>query len=208
MVDPALGRLQVRRLSGDEVFHTNGLSAGFDVLDFWRWSTSDLIMNTTRGVLAEYIVARALGIPTHDVRDAWISYDLVRPANGLRVEVKSAAYVQSWAQERLSEIKFLVPKRQGWDPETNSMDPKARRHAHIYVFALLAEKDQTRLNPLDLSQWQFWVVPTKDLDARKRSQHSITLNSLRKLAGDPVDFDGLRVAAERAFELQKQAADS
>ena len=42
-----------------------------DELDFWRWGTSDLITNTTRGVLVEYIVARALGTCTQGVRGAW-----------------------------------------------------------------------------------------------------------------------------------------
>ncbi len=216
MTDPEntdLGRIHVRRLSGEESFRLNGRPDGagggpasFNVLDFWRWSTSDLVMNTTRGVFAEYIVARAIGVPTDGVRNAWMAYDLLRPADGLRVEVKSAAYVQSWFQAKPSHIQFVVPKRLGWDPETNKMDSEARRHADVYVFALLAEKDQAKVDPLDLSQWQFWAVPTKDLDARQRSQHSITLPSLQQLAGEPVGFAGLRAAVDRAFELQRLAA--
>ena len=30
--------------------------------EFWEWAYDDLLTNTTRGVLAEYIVATALGI--------------------------------------------------------------------------------------------------------------------------------------------------
>ena len=30
--------------------------------EFWEWAYDDLLANTTRGVLAEYIVAKALGI--------------------------------------------------------------------------------------------------------------------------------------------------
>ncbi len=197
MPDPSLGRLKPRRLSGDEVFYQDGQSVGFNVLDFWRWSTSDLVMNTTRAVLAEYIVARALGMPTDHVREEWGAFDLRRD-DGPRVEVKSAAYVQSWAQDKFSTIQFVVAKRRGWDPDTNVMDTEPRRHADVYVLALLAHKDQSTIDPLDLSQWQFWAVPTKDFDTRSRSQHSITLNSLRKLAGSPVDFRGLRAAVDRA----------
>jgi len=192
-----LPRLQAKRLSGSEPFHHEGQRVAFDVLDFWRWSTSDLVLNTTRGVLAEYIVAKALGISTDCVRDSWTAYDLLT-ANGVRVEVKSAAYIQSWAQDRLSTIQFVVPKRLGWDPETNETDTEPRRHADVYVFALLAHEEQETLDPLNLSQWQFWAVPTKVLDDRERSQHSITLNSLRGLAGDPVTFAGLSDAVHRA----------
>jgi hypothetical protein len=55
-----LGRLQVQRKSGGERFRANGTDIGPDLLDFWRWSASDLVNNTMRGVLAEYLVARAL----------------------------------------------------------------------------------------------------------------------------------------------------
>ena len=63
--------------SGAGPFHADGDPAGFDLLDLWRWSTSDLVTNTTLGVLAEYIVARALGIGTDGVRQAWRTFDLL-----------------------------------------------------------------------------------------------------------------------------------
>jgi len=40
----------------------------FGMEDFWRWSASDLLSNALRGVLAEFIVARALGIDTTAAR--------------------------------------------------------------------------------------------------------------------------------------------
>lgn len=45
------------RLGGDEPFA--GLDAS--VRDFWAWGFSDLRANVVRGVLAEYLVARAVG---------------------------------------------------------------------------------------------------------------------------------------------------
>jgi hypothetical protein len=42
---------------------------GLTVADFWGWSRSDLLDNTERGVLAELIVAAALGIPADGVRE-------------------------------------------------------------------------------------------------------------------------------------------
>jgi hypothetical protein len=42
-------------LNGSERF--TGLDA--TVADFWRWAFSDLRNNTTRGILAEFLVARA-----------------------------------------------------------------------------------------------------------------------------------------------------
>ncbi|MBK6579630.1 MAG: hypothetical protein IPG17_26280 [Sandaracinaceae bacterium] len=65
-----------RLLSGSEPFL---LPAGEDfagapaltVLDFWRWSMSDLVSNTARGVLAEFLVGSALGIAS-GTRVEWV----------------------------------------------------------------------------------------------------------------------------------------
>ena len=98
----ALGVLQANRKSGKERLHDDGKDLGCDLLSFWQWSVSDLVSNATRGVLAEYIVARALGIPVDTkVRNEWSAYDLKTP-DGVTVQVKSAAYIQSWAQKQLS----------------------------------------------------------------------------------------------------------
>ncbi len=59
--------------------------------EFQAWAYDDLLANTTRGVLAEYIVAKALGI-LGNKRVEWNKHDL--DVDGFGVEVKSAAYVQ------------------------------------------------------------------------------------------------------------------
>lgn len=83
-----LGRLSPRRLSGAEAFRGGEGVPDFHVLDFWRWSSSDLVSNATRGVLAEYIVGKALGCRL-EVRDEWAPYDPETP-EGYGFEVKSA----------------------------------------------------------------------------------------------------------------------
>ena len=62
-----LGPIEPTQRSGQEPFHDGSRPLGFDLLNFWQWSTSDLVSNTTRGVIAEYLVAQALEDPV--VRD-------------------------------------------------------------------------------------------------------------------------------------------
>ena len=193
-----LDRIETSRRPGTEQFLDGRNPVGFDVLSFWQWAYSDLVSNATRGVVAEYLVARALGA-ANGVREEWAAYDVLDP-RGITVQVKSAAYVQSWRQDRLSSIIFGCGKTQAWDAATNELGIDRRRHAHVYVFALLAEKDQSKLNPLDVAQWQFYVVPTAVLDARRRSQHSITLPSLRELHTGPVTYWELGAAVGAAME--------
>jgi hypothetical protein len=195
--------LKTTRKTGLEKFWDGDRECEFDLLDFWRWSVSDLVSNTWRGVVAEYIVAQALGV-AEGLRADWRAYDLeISP--GLKIEVKSSAYVQSWKQDRDSIIQFGVGKRRAWDAETNKLGDDVRRHADVYVFALLHHKDRQTIDPMNLAQWTFYVVPTKALDDRERSQHSITLRSLEKLAGSAVTFGELRSAVERVAAISAGA---
>ena len=192
-----LKELEITKRSGNEKFQYGSNNLDFNLLSFWQWSSSDVVSNYTRGILAEYIVGKALGcIKDDDVRDEGRAYDLDTQA-GVRIEVKSAAYVQSWKQSRLSKISFNVPKTFGWDRETNKFDTEKKRQADVYVFALLFHKDKETVNPLDISQWEFFVLLTKVLDQRERSQHSITLPSLKKLT-DSVSFFELVQAIDKA----------
>jgi hypothetical protein len=192
-----LKEIGITKLSGEEKFRDGSNKLDFNLLSFWQWSSSDILSNATRGILAEYIVGKALGcIKEEDIRDEWGAYDLKTQA-GVRIEVKSAAYVQSWQQSRLSNITFNVPKTMGWDINTNKFDKEKNRQADVYVFSLLFHKDKKTVNPLDISQWEFFVLPAKVLDERERSQHSITLPSLKKLTNS-VSFFELGQAVDKA----------
>lgn len=197
-----LGQIPQVRRDGSEQFHNGGSGLGVSLVDFWAWSASDIVSNATRGVLAEYIVASAVGA-VGSVRDEWAAYDLKSPY-GTTIEVKSAAYIQSWHQVRHSLISFSCPKTRALIGDTNQYSEVAQRQAQVYVFALLAHKEQATLDPLDVSQWEFFVVPTVVLDERKRSQASITINSLRALHGASVTFGDLGEAVERAAEIHNR----
>lgn len=190
-------KLKIHPKSGEEHFAYGKALLPFALIDFWRWSTSDLIANTTRGALAEFIVSKALGIDSKAVREEWAPWDFTTP-EGTKVEVKSAAYIQSWHQKRPTKISFSTAKTLAWDANTGEYDSVVKRQADVYVFALLANQDQQPIDPLDTSQWLFWVVPTSKLDSRKRSQHSITLPSLISLAGEGIKFDLIRAGVLRA----------
>ena len=192
-----LQRLTITRKKEKELFYLNGNKLSFALMSFWQWSASDLVSNATRGVLAEYIVARALGLAEKGVRNEWAAFDLETPA-GIKIEVKSAAYVQSWHQKRLSSITFMTPKTRAWDADTNMQSREAKRQADVYVFALLVHINKATVDPLILDQWRFYVLPTAVLDARTRSQHSITLKSLKKLCDGAVTYADLREAVEKS----------
>src|SRR5262249_23331500 len=196
--------LVIDRKGGQESLHYDGNQLPANLLAFWQWSASDLVSNVTRGRLAEFIVATALGVDVWGgVRNEWDAIDLLTP-EGFKVEVKSAAHVQSWFQSRLSKIVWRIPPARAWDAATNLQSSEVRRQADVYVLALLRHEDKLTIDPLNVQQWCFFVVPTSVLDARARSQNCISLESVRPLA-EPVTYYGLRQAVARAGKLQRDS---
>jgi hypothetical protein len=173
--------LVVTRKSGAEAFHAAGAPIGANLLTFWQWSASDLASNALRGRVAEFLIGHALGI-THGtgVRAEWDAYDLVTP-DGLTLEVKSSAYLQTWGQQALSLISFGIGPTRYWDPATNAMAPTACRQAMAYVFALVAHRDKPTLDVLDVTQWRFFVLPTAVLNDRLPTQKQLSLGGLLAL---------------------------
>ena len=134
-----------------------------DLSAFCLWNSGHLLENRTRGAYAEWLVHRILGIPPGQFRQEWAPVDLTDCC--LTLEIKSAAYVQSWQQREPSRITFATEQRA----------------ATAYVFCLLDEQDPDRADPQDLNQWRFWVVPTGALHPERQS---IGLQALIRGFGD------------------------
>jgi hypothetical protein len=177
-----LGRfLPIEPQSVNRTFGGASSLSGATVGDYWRWAYSDLLGNTSRGLLAQFIVAKALG-DQREVVDVWASYDVIA-SDGTTVEVKSAAYLQSWSQTRHSRIRFGIAETWAWDPETGAFTgSRQERQSDVYVFALLGEKDKAKVKPLDLRQWEFYVVSASVLNAELGSAKSISLARLSQMS--------------------------
>jgi hypothetical protein len=187
---PELGYRRPDLRSGRETFHQKGHTLDFDIQSFWQWGFSDLLSNSLRGVLAEFLVAQALGLDLAMPRDEWGSYDLVLP-DGRKIEVKASGYLQSWHQDQLSKVVFDIKPTLAWDPATNKFEKRKKRQSDIYIFALLQSKDKTRVDPMDLDQWAFYILPTQILDQKMGEKKSVSLKQLEALTS-PVQFGHLR----------------
>lgn len=167
-------------MSGDEPITLRGQPVGKTLLDFWRWSSSDIVNNAMRGVLAEYLVALAVG-GDKGARTEWDAYD-IKTDSGLLIEVKSGAYLQSWAQNKLSTIRFGIKPTYGWDSEKDTTSTTQIRQADVYVFCVLAHKEKSTIDPLNLDQWDFYVLSAEALNRQVGNQKSIGLDSLLRLS--------------------------
>ena len=158
----------------------------FTVLNFWQWSGSDLISNTARGLFAEYIVASDIGI-VNGVNQSWLEYDLKSP-EGIRIEVKTSAYIQDWYQQRYSSPRFSIRQAYAWDPDTDSFSDIIGRHSDVYVFCLHYHKDQATIDALDMSQWTVYVLQTARIDQRLGNQKTIGLGRIKSAGAVEADY--------------------
>jgi hypothetical protein len=197
-----LDRIQPIPKTGQEQLIYNEKPLDISVLDFWRWSVSDILSNTIRGGFAEFIVATATNIDLTVLRDEWSAFDLKTP-EGIKLEIKSSAYIQSWFQMALSKISFSTKPAFYWDPFTAKFGVIKQRHADVYVFCLLHHDSKLTIDPLNLNQWAFYILATEELNNYKRSQHSITLKSLQGLTS-AIPYDKLKSAIIEKNKLNEK----
>ena len=155
-----------------------------------------LVTNVLRGHVAEAIVALALEPEWHWCAADYAAWDFER-ADGLRLEVKQSAYLQSWASTPGSKVQpsFDVRGRTGrWEGAT-CID-EVGRPAHLYLFCYHDRRDGLA-DHRDPRQWKFYVVTAKSLPQIKR----IGIAPVRRLAAS-CTFDELeRQVAVAALSL-------
>ncbi len=184
--------MEPQRLSPDS--EIPGLS-GATIGDFWAWAYSDLLLNTTRGVFAEFLVGSALGV-VGGVRGAWDAFDLLY--EGWRIEVKSSAYVQRWPQEKPSVISWGIEERYAYDVATDTWGEAQERSADCYVFCLYAETNREVADVLDLSKWEFYVLPTEHINRELGAQKRVGLGTIKSMT-EPVGYERLKERVDRVL---------
>lgn len=175
-------------------------TAELTIGDYWSWAYSDIMSNTRRGEFAEFLVASALGV-IGQPRVGWDSVDVRYQGQG--IEVKCSAYLQTWYQSSLSQIKFGIGKTRAWDPQTNVMAVEPSRSADCYVFCLYPEKDVAIADILNVPAWQFYVVPTAQINQVCGEQKSLTLKRLESFGG-PVEYSQLKARIDQVLGLGTQ----
>lgn len=114
---------------------------------------------------------------------------------GIKIEVKSSAYLQSWFQKKLSKILFSTKPTLFWNNANGEQAKEKARHADVYVFCLLRHEDKATVDPLNMNQWEFYVLATRELS----EYHSITLNSLSQLT-DAIPYDMIYTVVKEKYK--------
>jgi len=144
-----------------------------------------------RGVLAESLVARAVGALPATKRE-WDVFELRTPT-GVRIEVKAAGLWEGWPQPRLARIAFSALAERDAEDEAADASP-----ADVYVFAIHLSGDAIVHDPLDDEQWEFRVVSARVIAGAGATP--VDLRFLNRVAPERLHECDLADAIERAAD--------
>ena len=171
----------MKKIFENTPFVNGNESLGITMLDFWKYQYSNIY--DMQEYIAEFIVGKALGINEPMNRDGWTLWDI--DYQGKRIEVKQTSYYHSW-QEKIANGKIsqqrtfsITPAFTRYKDSTTSYE----RQNDIYVFCLNIGTNEEESYPLDMANWEFYVVPTSVINENcTPAQKSISLGKVRKLA--------------------------
>lgn len=182
--------MRLSRPSPNAVFEGVSDPPPGSALEFWQWAYGDLLDDDVKGAFAEWLVHKLLNVVTPR-RVSWANSDVITP-EGVRIEVKSTAYWQSWklldergvmeSQPKHAlatddrKIRFSGLKARDSTAVPDSTKPKSFK-SDLYVFAFQNNPDPTTWNAFDLRQWDFYLATAETLD--KLGWESISLATLR-----------------------------
>lgn len=169
------------KVSENEPFLSQSEDLSFDLKDFWMYQYSNVWFQT--GELAEFIVYKALNGSINMNRDFWAVYDL--KYKDWRIEVKSTADNHAWNKEgKQTQRVFDIHKVKNRGFVKN--DEKYCRVSDLYVFCHNRSKNDFENDPegsfpLNLDNWEFYVLPTSVINDICGNQKTLSLGRLKKI---------------------------
>lgn len=200
----------VYTITGEEQFTDNEQPIGISMLDFWKFECSNVY--DLQDEVSEFIVTSALGLTKAFNKDSWTRWDISYPYKNdiVKIEVKTTSYYHSWQTEK-SEIKeqraFGIAKSNSKYDErakvlAGEMDKVSgenvlERPSDLYVFCLNTGRNRKDAFPLEMKNWEFYIVSTAYINSTFKEQKSVSLTRLKKLGIKPVPYSEIKNTVEQ-----------
>lgn len=186
----------------NEQFTFNGQEC-FSVLDFWQYAYSQLESDGAN--IAEFLVAKALGINKAENVNYWTAYDM--SYRNKRIEVKASRYIHPW-NTKISKVRTFSIEPSNNAYWGNGDDGIGRgevvsRQSEVYVFCLNDNQNLNDRNALRIDDWKFYVVPTYVINEYCKDnpkQKKISLGVVKRLACKESSFSDIRSSVDIAIE--------
>jgi hypothetical protein len=185
--------VKLQQKLGSEPFLLNGRSIDVRLAEFWRWGFSDLAIDAVREKLAEFLVLKALKIPTKSVR---AGSRFVTP-RGSEMQVYSRTLIPGLGATPKSVI-FGNPKEllSGGRGKFAAKE----KYPEVFIFAVFLPPDAISMDPVNLDQWIFFALNSSILSGWERTW--INIHVLNEMGGS-VSFRDLPRAVADAEAITK-----
>lgn len=142
-------------MNENEKFTINNNELDFGILDFWKSKYSNIY--NMQEVIAEFIVEKALGIDKAQNTDYWTLYDILY--RDYRIEIKETSYYHPWNEDgKVSKQRMFGITKANSNYESNETENKFERQNDIYVFCLNTGTTKETSNPMNLDNWEFYII--------------------------------------------------
>ena len=187
-------------LTGNEEFVLDGKPAGMYYADFWRFRYSNIY--DLQGEIAEFVVAKALGKENADNTAYWTLFDIKYREK--RIEVKETSYYHSWNEEgKISKQRVFGISKANSSYEDENQENKYERQNDIYVFGLNTGNTREESYPLNLNNWEFYVVPTEVINENCGDNKTISIGRIKKLGYNAKQYDEIKTAVDEIVDVME-----
>lgn len=176
-------------MTGEEKFSLNGMELEMSMLDLWQFKYSNIY--NMQEVIAEYIVAKALEKEQADNDAYWTLWDI--DYRGKRIEVKETSYYHSFNKPgKISRQRVFGITKANSNYEYEGEENRYERQNDIYVFCLNLGETAETSNPLNLDNWEFYIVPTNTINNNCGNNKTISLGRIKGMGFQAVKFNQIK----------------
>jgi hypothetical protein len=188
-------------MTGYEKFVFDNKSLDFDMIDYWKFHYSNIY--DLQDTIAEFIVARALDIDKAQNDQYWTLWDITY--RNKRIEVKETSYYHSFNTDgQVSNHRnFSIRKANGGYDAENSGNNEFCRQNDIYVFCLNIGNTKETSYPLDLNNWEFYIVPTYVINEQCGDNKSISLGRIKSLGFEALKYNQIKGRIDEIINVLK-----
>lgn len=183
-------------MTGEEKFILNNKQLNFGILDFWKYKYSNVY--NMQEVIAEFMIERALEVEKSYNTDSWTLFDILY--RNKRIEIKQTSYFHPWNENgKISKQRIFGITMANSNYENPNIENKFERQNDVYVFCLNTGKTKETAYPLDISNWEFYVVPTKIINNLCGTNKTISLGKVRDIA-KKVEYQNIKKYIDKLID--------
>ena len=119
-----------------------------------------------------------------------------------RIEVKATAYYHLWnANGNISKQRsFGITMAHGSYDVEKSGNKDFCRQNDVYVFCLNTGITKETSNPLNLNNWEFYIVPTAVINKKCGNNKTISLGRIKSLGFSAKRYDEIKTVIDKMID--------